>query len=209
MAKHSCRAFLCVGLCFVRTGTHSHFDYVFYNTSVVHQDLLSLFDRAILVGEKVADYWSNYASIRNCKYRPVVQMILICDAFTFTGRTTYVELYFYVVLRVLIASSERDPLSWNLSPDEVQRRRVLFWELYTFEAWTVRFTNSDQWTLSSNTPLQSVAYGRPPSLNIRFADCRFPEDRDPGVGPSAETELGCMFDLRPLLGRYTMTNMSP
>lgn len=33
--------------------------------------------------------------------------------------------------------AERDSAGWNLPPEEVQRRRNMFWELYTYDAWTV------------------------------------------------------------------------
>lgn len=33
--------------------------------------------------------------------------------------------------------TERDPALWNLSPEETQRRRTLFWEMYMWDAWNV------------------------------------------------------------------------
>ncbi len=33
--------------------------------------------------------------------------------------------------------TDRDSSGWNLNPEELQRRRRLFWELYTHDAWTV------------------------------------------------------------------------
>jgi len=35
---------------------------------------------------------------------------------------------------------ERDSAGWNLDADEVQRRRILFWEIYTCESWSVSVT---------------------------------------------------------------------
>ena len=37
----------------------------------------------------------------------------------------------------LTSLSERDSAGWNLSADEVQRRRVIFWEMFTHDAWSV------------------------------------------------------------------------
>lgn len=66
----------------------------------------------------------------------------------------------------------RDSSGWNLDPEELQRRRRLFWELYTHDAWT------------------SIVNGRPPGLMIQHTDCRFPDDLDPMVKPTGEIELG-------------------
>ncbi|KAK0457651.1 uncharacterized protein EV420DRAFT_1546715 [Desarmillaria tabescens] len=69
-------------------------------------------------------------------------------------------------------SVNRDSSGWNLNPEELQRRRRLFWELYTHDAWT------------------SIVNGRPPALMIQHTDCRFPDDLDPVVKPTGEVELG-------------------
>ncbi|PBK60443.1 hypothetical protein ARMSODRAFT_966033 [Armillaria solidipes] len=66
----------------------------------------------------------------------------------------------------------RDSSGWNLNPEELQRRRRLFWELYTHDAWT------------------SIVNGRPPALMIQHTDCRFPDDLDPMVKPTGEVEFG-------------------
>jgi hypothetical protein len=34
--------------------------------------------------------------------------------------------------------TERDNAGWGLGQEEIQRRRVLFWEIYSVDAWTVR-----------------------------------------------------------------------
>lgn len=38
---------------------------------------------------------------------------------------------------------------------------------------------------------QSIIYGRPPSLNIAYTDCRFPEDKSSFVNARGEREMGC------------------
>ncbi|KAI5124204.1 hypothetical protein M0805_005054 [Coniferiporia weirii] len=71
-----------------------------------------------------------------------------------------------------IIGLQRDPGLWNLSPEETQRRRALFWEMYTWDAW------------------HSIIHGRPPSLNIKYTDCRFPEDKSPVYNEKGEKEMG-------------------
>ncbi|KAG0709249.1 fungal-specific transcription factor domain-containing protein [Suillus ampliporus] len=67
---------------------------------------------------------------------------------------------------------QRDNAGWGLGYEEVQRRRILFWEIYTCDAWT------------------SIVNGRPPALSINHTDCRFPEDLDPMIKPSGAVEMG-------------------
>ncbi|KAF7377431.1 Zn(2)-C6 fungal-type domain-containing protein [Mycena sanguinolenta] len=50
----------------------------------------------------------------------------------------------------------RDSARWGLSPTMVQRRRILFWDLFTADVWN-----------SLNT-------GRPPSFSLAYIDCSFP-----------------------------------
>lgn len=66
---------------------------------------------------------------------------------------------------------QRDSASWNLPPDEIQRRRQVFWELFTWDAWT------------------SVVNGRPAALAVQHTDCEFPDDLEPVIVPGKEPEL--------------------
>ncbi|KAJ7234763.1 fungal-specific transcription factor domain-containing protein [Mycena haematopus] len=50
----------------------------------------------------------------------------------------------------------RDSARWGLSPRMVQRRRILFWDLFVADVWN-----------SLNT-------GRPPSFSLAYIDCSFP-----------------------------------
>ncbi|KAI0320858.1 fungal-specific transcription factor domain-containing protein [Amylostereum chailletii] len=67
---------------------------------------------------------------------------------------------------------QRDSAGWNLDKEEVQRRRVVFWEFYNWDAWS------------------SVITGRPPALNLSQSDCRFPEDTDSVRNSSGQLEWG-------------------
>lgn len=67
---------------------------------------------------------------------------------------------------------QRDSAGWNLSEEEVQRRRSIFWDFFTWECWSC------------------VLHGRPPTLNLAHSDCRFPRDLDPFLLPSGNLELG-------------------
>ncbi|GLB41965.1 putative fungal specific transcription factor [Lyophyllum shimeji] len=67
---------------------------------------------------------------------------------------------------------QRDSAAWDLEADEVQRRRRLFWELFTWENWS------------------SLVHGRPGTLFIQHTDCQFPKDLEPFVDASGDRELG-------------------
>ncbi|KAK7461295.1 hypothetical protein VKT23_008474 [Stygiomarasmius scandens] len=54
----------------------------------------------------------------------------------------------------------RDSARWGLSPKMVQRRRVLFWDLFVADVW------------------QSLNTGRPPSFSLAYIDCAFPVHED-------------------------------
>ncbi|KAF9060968.1 fungal-specific transcription factor domain-containing protein [Rhodocollybia butyracea] len=51
----------------------------------------------------------------------------------------------------------RDSERWGLSPKMVQRRRILFWDLFVADVW------------------QSLNTGRPPSFSLAYIDCGFPQ----------------------------------
>ncbi|KAF7971060.1 hypothetical protein HWV62_22108 [Athelia sp. TMB] len=67
---------------------------------------------------------------------------------------------------------DRDSAGWKMDEDEIQRRRILFWELYTYDAWS------------------SVKTGRPPSMTLQYTDCRYPEDHEPPAIPAIAPQLG-------------------
>ncbi|KZP26815.1 hypothetical protein FIBSPDRAFT_731829 [Athelia psychrophila] len=59
----------------------------------------------------------------------------------------------------LAQSVNRDPARWNMDENTANKRRRLFWELYSIDMFT------------------SLAMGRPPSIELSYVDCTFPQDR--------------------------------
>ncbi|KAF8656078.1 hypothetical protein AX16_002778 [Volvariella volvacea WC 439] len=66
----------------------------------------------------------------------------------------------------------RDSARWGLSPKMVQRRRILFWDLFVADVW------------------QSLNTGRPPSFSLPYIDCSYPQygkdDKEGGFGSAFE-----------------------
>ncbi|EGO01985.1 hypothetical protein SERLA73DRAFT_177669 [Serpula lacrymans var. lacrymans S7.3] len=66
----------------------------------------------------------------------------------------------------------RDPTRWNMSPKIVQRRRNLFWEIFSTDLF------------------HSLALGRPPSIRLSYIDCEFPDDETTVINDKGEVEMG-------------------
>ncbi|KAH7922072.1 hypothetical protein BV22DRAFT_1037878 [Leucogyrophana mollusca] len=64
----------------------------------------------------------------------------------------------------------RDSVRWGLPAKVVQRRRILFWDLFVADAW------------------HSLNTGRPPSFSLAYVDCRFPESAIPASEGGGEGE---------------------
>lgn len=86
-----------------------------------------------------------------------------------------------------IIGLQRDSAGWNLDKDEIQRRRVAFWEFFTYDSWT------------------SLVCGRPPSMSLGHTDCRFPDDLDPEFASLGMSDCGFLA----WKFRYTATCISP
>lgn len=54
----------------------------------------------------------------------------------------------------------RDPARWETNPKVVQRRRMVFWDLFVADSW------------------HALSTGRPPTFNRDFIDCSFPQEDD-------------------------------
>ncbi|KAH7916204.1 fungal-specific transcription factor domain-containing protein [Hygrophoropsis aurantiaca] len=69
-------------------------------------------------------------------------------------------------------SVNRDPARFGMDPQTVQRRRTLFWELFSADMF------------------HSLALGRPPSIRLSYTDCEFPEDETTRLTDKGEIEMG-------------------
>ncbi|KAF8842256.1 hypothetical protein BDN67DRAFT_989238 [Paxillus ammoniavirescens] len=67
---------------------------------------------------------------------------------------------------------DRDPARFNMLPKAIQRRRTLFWEIFSADMF------------------HSMALGRPPSLSLSYVDCEFPEDATTTMNENGEVEIG-------------------
>ncbi|KAJ7932346.1 fungal-specific transcription factor domain-containing protein, partial [Mycena leptocephala] len=77
----------------------------------------------------------------------------------------------------------RDSARWGLSATMVQRRRILFWDLFVADVW------------------QSLNTGRPPSFSLAYIDCSFPryegsKAKDGSYSPELTTILGELWMFR-------------
>ncbi|KAG1721461.1 hypothetical protein EDB19DRAFT_1898323 [Suillus lakei] len=71
----------------------------------------------------------------------------------------------------LAQSVNRDCARWQLPPQEVQKRRALFWELFITDGW------------------QSLATGRLATFYLPFVDCELPNDPDSTVNDDGSVLL--------------------
>ncbi|THH33361.1 hypothetical protein EUX98_g851 [Antrodiella citrinella] len=80
-------------------------------------------------------------------------------------------LIFGICVRVAqVMGLQYDGSAWNLEKEEIQRRRTLFWEIYTWSSWN------------------AFIMGRPPSIYLEDTACKFPDnDADPAISGN---ELG-------------------
>jgi hypothetical protein len=79
------------------------------------------------------------------------------------SRSAFVRFYLMFSFHGLISSFlpiDRDSGRWKVDGVETQRRRELFWELFTYDSWQC-------WT-----------FGRPPSFALPHFDCKMPHLND-------------------------------
>ncbi|KAI0792132.1 fungal-specific transcription factor domain-containing protein [Abortiporus biennis] len=97
---------------------------------------------------------------------------------------------YYMLFGITVRASQMmglqfDGVTWNLDKPEIQRRRLMFWEMYIWDTWS------------------SFMMGRPQMLRLEDSDCKFPDnDVVPGQSPS---ELGW----RAWKFRYTAVFLQP
>ncbi|KAF6750618.1 fungal-specific transcription factor domain-containing protein [Ephemerocybe angulata] len=66
----------------------------------------------------------------------------------------------------------RDSARWNLDPEWTQRRRNLFWEVFSADV------------------SHSLALGRPPVIPLSYVDCEYPEDMEATLSDTGEIQCG-------------------
>ncbi|GJE99289.1 fungal-specific transcription factor domain-containing protein [Phanerochaete sordida] len=87
--------------------------------------------------------------------------------------TTMETSWSIVTLSAQLAQSiglHRDSARWGLPAYVVERRRILFWDLFITDVWS------------------SLTTGRPPSFSRDYVDCKFPYASDIEEGEAAETK---------------------
>ncbi|KAF8631575.1 hypothetical protein AX15_002326 [Amanita polypyramis BW_CC] len=90
-------------------------------------------------------------------------------------RYTMDNLWSLISLGAKLAQSlglHRDSARWNMDAKTVERRRALFWEMYTTEL------------------IYCLALGRPPSIRLSYVDCEFPEDREATLDANGSILIG-------------------
>ncbi|KAH0836884.1 hypothetical protein J3R83DRAFT_8685 [Lanmaoa asiatica] len=70
--------------------------------------------------------------------------------------TTWSLIVLAAHLSQTVLGLDRDSIRWGLPDNIVERRRILFWDLFVADAW------------------HSLNTGRPPSFSLAYIDCRFP-----------------------------------
>ncbi|KAF8913807.1 hypothetical protein CPB84DRAFT_1811319 [Gymnopilus junonius] len=71
-----------------------------------------------------------------------------------------------------VQKPDRDSSKWHMDSKTVQRRRALFWELFSCELF------------------YSFALGRPPSIRLSYVDCEFPDDDEATLDDQGNTLVG-------------------
>ncbi|KAF5372365.1 hypothetical protein D9615_009254 [Tricholomella constricta] len=66
----------------------------------------------------------------------------------------------------------RDSARWNMDATTVQKRRTLFWEVFTADV------------------SHSLALGRPPAMHLSYVDCEFPIDEEATLSDTGEIQNG-------------------
>jgi hypothetical protein len=106
----------------------------------------------------------------------VQTVALVAHYQTFAGkRYTLDSAWSVMSLGAKLAQSiglHRDSSRWDFDAKTVDRRRSLFWEIFTSEQF------------------HSLAMGRPPALRTSYIDCEFPTDDEPTVDEEGKPQVG-------------------
>ncbi|KAH9935867.1 uncharacterized protein BXZ73DRAFT_45273 [Epithele typhae] len=107
-------------------------------------------------------------SILESQSIPAIQALILMCQYMFYSFVDGPRWALMGVAVKLAQSVNRDSGRWNLDPKETNRRRSLFYELYTYDSW------------------QSLTYGRPPSFANSFIDCQMPDEITKNDGGEVE-----------------------
>ncbi|EJD41354.1 hypothetical protein AURDEDRAFT_138647 [Auricularia subglabra TFB-10046 SS5] len=154
---------------------------------------LAMFFIVLAIGAFVSPHTQPYAPDAE-RYHSCARAALaldggVIDEIGLTGIQTLVLMCFYLQLSYrksapanswailglsakLSQSVHRDSGKWNLDATETQKRRTVFWELFTLDQ------------------LQSLGFGRPPSFALSHVDSELPADVQPGHSHTGEAEQG-------------------
>ncbi|THH16401.1 hypothetical protein EW146_g4238 [Bondarzewia mesenterica] len=141
------------------------------------------------VAEADGEHWNQLAMAALC-LKPVlekpsmvtIQVLHMASIFNamsgseaINGESTMETTWSLIGLAAHLSQSmglHRDSARWESSPRIVQRRRVLFWDLFVADAW------------------HCLSTGRPPSFSRDYIDCQFPQDDEMTLNDGGETEPG-------------------
>ncbi|KAA1470033.1 hypothetical protein DENSPDRAFT_928581 [Dentipellis sp. KUC8613] len=143
----------------------------------------------------------------------------MCGSEVSGGESTMETTWSLVALAAHLAQTiglHRDSARWESSPKIVQRRRMLFWDLFVADSWHVRppyiLSSIFLFPLPSSRLLplhfpsqpalhhftahitdnraQTLSTGRPPAFSRAYIDCQFPQDDEMTMSPEGDAEPG-------------------
>lgn len=80
-----------------------------------------------------------------------------------------------------------------MDPLTVQKRRNLFWETFAADVSHVSVTIRSRQASSLPFLHQSLALGRPPTIQLSYVDCEFPLDEEATIDNEGSTQHGCEY----------------
>lgn len=90
---------------------------------------------------------------------------------------------------------DRDASRFNLEPRIVDRRRRVFWELFTIDHWQVAGYPIPYCVSPLNHLLlsQSLGTGRPATFSLHIVDCQYPEDKEQQLDEDGNILESCEY----------------
>ncbi|KAG6829926.1 hypothetical protein H0H87_009784 [Tephrocybe sp. NHM501043] len=145
------------------TSTNNALGEHYYQLSRAALALQPVLEKPSLVTIQVLHLMSIYNAMSGSDLRSETSMEMTWSLVTLAGHLS------------MTIGLHRDSARWGLTPKMVQRRRILFWDLFVADVW------------------QSLNTGRPPSFSLAYIDCSFPDAKDAVDGEGAEAGFGSAF----------------